>query len=298
MNVLLCGGRGFLGRHIAAALVRAGHTVQSVSRHGRPAVDFTQATSAAYWHPLLNGVDAVVNAVGVLRDSTRAPMSAIHAAAPRALADACAHAGVRRVVHISALGIDGNPTRYASTKREADQHWLALTDSGQLDATVLRPSLVFGPEGDSTRLFLALARLPVLPLPRPVLRARVQPLHAGDLAEAVTRLVSAPSPCPGLLPLGGPSVLTLGHYIASLRAQLGQRPARMWPLPEALTWLSARLGDAIPLVPWCTETLSLLATDNVTDGQHLKQLLGRAPLAPERFVSTLISKPEQPPARM
>jgi hypothetical protein len=72
----------------------------------------------------------------------------------------------------------------------------------------------------------------------------------------------------------------------------------MWPLPEALTWLSARLGDAIPLVPWCTETLSLLATDNVTDGQHLKQLLGRAPLAPERFVSTLISKPEQPPARM
>ncbi|PAT30760.1 NAD-dependent epimerase/dehydratase family protein, partial [Vandammella animalimorsus] len=95
-TVLLCGANGFIGRHIAQALRRAGWQVRAASRHSSPAVDFTQASTPAHWAPLLHGVQAVVNAVGLLRDSRARPMALVHDAAPRALFDACAAHGLRR----------------------------------------------------------------------------------------------------------------------------------------------------------------------------------------------------------
>lgn len=287
MNVLLCGASGFVGRHIQAALHAAGHRVRAASRRSQPPVDFAHALHARDWQAHLHGVDAVVNAVGVLRDSRRQPMQALHDAAPRALFDACAQAGVRRVLHVSALGIDGNPTLYARSKRAADAHLLALTGSGALDGVVLRPSLVFGREGDSSRLFMALARLPLLALPRPVQQGRVQPVAVRELAEVVARLIAQPAPQArrGLLELGGPRALTLAAFIATLRAQLGHTPARTWTLPDALTRLSARVGDRISVSPWCSETLALLATDNVTPDTPIAALLGRAATPPEQLLA-------------
>ena len=114
MNILLTGSTGFVGRTVAAALTRAGHQVHGgVSpRHRSPGalqvpMDFARDTSAQAWLPRLAGIDAVVNAVGVLRDSRARPIDAVHQHTPVALFDACAQAGVRRVVHISALGIEG-----------------------------------------------------------------------------------------------------------------------------------------------------------------------------------------------
>ncbi|MFV0681028.1 NAD-dependent epimerase/dehydratase family protein [Ottowia sp.] len=284
MNILLCGAHGFIGRHVHAALLAAGHRVTALGRHTTPALDFTHATAPADWLPHLAGMDAVVNTVGVLRDTRRRPMHAVHDAAPRALFDACAQTGLRRVLHVSALGIVGNPTLYARSKQAADAHLLALTKAGQLDGTVLRPSVVFGPQGQSSQLFLALARLPVLLLPHAVQTARVQPLAVRELAEAVAHLLEPPH-CTGLMELGGPRALTLAELIASLRQQLGHRPARVATLPDALTTLSVRCGDLLPVVPWCTETLTLLATDNVTDPATLRQLLGRPTTAPEQLLT-------------
>lgn len=286
MRILVCGGTGFIGRHIVQALRAAGHEPVLRSRHTTPALDYVQATDAGAWRAHLEGIDAAVNAVGVLRDSATRPMATVHDAAPRALFDACAEAGVRRVVHISALGIEGNPTRYASTKRAADAHLLALTQAGRLDGTVVRPSVVFGAGGNSSQLFLTLARLPVLLLPRPVQRARVQPVAVRDLAEAVARLVQE-SAHPGIVELGGPRALPLGELIASLRAQQGHGPARVGTLPDWATQASARAGDWVPVSPWCSETLALLATDNVTDPRTLAALLGRPGVAPEQLVATL-----------
>ena len=283
MNVLLCGASGFVGRHIQAALAARGHQVRCVGRHGQPVLDFRRALHADDWLPHLDGQNAVVNAVGVLRDSRRQPMAAVHDAAPRALFDACTQAGVRRVLHISALGIDGNSTLYARSKLAADAHLLTLTQAGQLDGVVLRPSVVFGLRGQSSRLFLALARLPVLCLPRPVRRARVQPLAVGELAEVVVHLVAATAPR-GLIELGGPRALGLADFVAALRQQLGHGPARVVGLPDALTTLSARLGDWVPIAPWCSETLALLAQDNVTEPRTLRDLLGREPTPPESLL--------------
>ena len=280
MKVLLCGATGFIGRHVQAALNAAGHEVVSCSSAAAPqpnriTVDFAQDTQPQTWLPRLGGIDAVINAVGVLRDTRRRPIHPIHTATPIALATACAQAGIRRFVQVSALGIEGSPTQYARTKLAAEEHLLKLTDADQLDAVILRPSIVFSRGGDSSQLFMNLARLPALLLPQAVLSARVQPVAVTELADVVAKLVSPDNTVAGVLPCVGPQATTLGDFIASLRLQQGRSRAWVAPLPDALTRLSARLGDAVPASPWCSESLAMLAQDNVSDPRPFQAVLGR-----------------------
>ena len=291
MNILLCGARGFIGSHIHQALLAAGHEVRVAGtvRHRDPAVipvDFTRDTHASNWLDRLEGIDAVVNAVGILRDSRQRPMRAIHTDTPKALFDACAQAGIRRVIQVSALGVDQGHTPYAITKLAADQHLLALTEAGKLNGLVIRPSIVFGRAGASSQLFLNLARLPLLVLPQAVLTAQVQPVAVQDLAEAVAQLVDHPERC-GVLTATGPTPLPLAAFIASLRRQLGHAPARVWALPEPLTRLSARLGDLVPASPWCSDTLAMLGQDNVGPAQALQDILDHPTVAPEHMVARM-----------
>jgi uncharacterized protein YbjT (DUF2867 family) len=280
MNVLVIGARGFVGAATCARLRAAGHrVVEAVSaRHGggadRLVVDLAADRAPAAWLPRLAGIDAVVNAAGVLRDRAGRPIAAIHAEAPIALFEACAEAGVRRVVQVSALGIAGVDIAYARTKRAADARLAELTRAGRLDGVVVQPSLVFGAGGASSRLFLALARLPALLLPRPVLHAQVQPVAVGELAQVLAALVEAPA-VPAVVAAVGPQAVTLAGFIASLRAQAGRAPARVGALPDALARLGARLGDAVPVAPWCSETLALLGQDNTAAPQAFERLLGR-----------------------
>ena len=175
MHILLTGSTGFIGQTLRQALERAGHQVHGgVSPHRAPAapgqvpMDFARDTTPEAWLPRLQGIDAVVNAVGVLRDSAARPIDAVHQHTPCALFQACARAGVRRVVQISALGIEDSATRYARTKLAAEACLRSLADTDQLDPVVLRPSVVFGKGGDSSALFMNLARLPVALFPGPV----------------------------------------------------------------------------------------------------------------------------------
>ncbi|MDO4708964.1 MAG: NAD-dependent epimerase/dehydratase family protein [Pseudomonadota bacterium] len=285
-TILLCGANGFIGRHIHARLRQAGFQVKTASRHGETRIDFRRATTAGHWLDALHGVDAVINAVGILRDNPGQPMAMIHDAAPRALFAACAQLGIRRVLQISALGVTEGDTAYARSKRAADTHLLALNAQGQLDGIVLRPSLVFGMDGDSTRLFLRLAKLPLLPLPKAVIRAQVQPLAVWELAEVCSRLLQDKHDT-GVLELAGPQALGMGEYIACLRQQLGKTtPASVLPLPDAITRVAARIGDALPFSPLFSEALQLLARDNRSEAGHLARLLHRPPCAPDAFIST------------
>lgn len=311
MNILLLGAGGFIGRAVLQALQDDGHTVHCGVSAQRPtqaprtvATDFAHDTRAGVWLPRLQGIDAVVNTVGVLRDSRSRPIAAVHRDTPIALFDACAQAGVHRVVQVSALGIEHNATDYASTKRAADEHLLALDAKGVLQATVVRPSVVFGRGGASSALFMQLARLPVVSLPRPVLQAQVQPLAVDDLARAVARLLSPPAqnapqhgtptpmptPTPSVMPCTGPLAMPLARFIASLRQQCGLPPARVLTLPDWLTRLSARAGDLVPVVPWCSETLALLQQDNVGDANILRRLMGREPVHPDQMVAAAWSR--------
>lgn len=293
MHILLTGSTGFIGRTVGAALTQAGHTVHggvSPAHRGASALqvpmDFAHDTRAATWLPRLKGMDAVVNAVGVLRDTRARPIDAVHRDTPRALFDACAQAGVRRVVHISALGIEGSTTRYAQTKMAAETHLQALAAQGALQPAVLRPSAVYGKGGDSSALFMNLARLPVALFPGPVLDARVQPVSVHDLAAAVVALLGPAIQHTGVIECTGPAALTMGDFIASLRQQLGHRPAAVLRMPQLLTQISARLGDAVPASPWCSETLAMLGSDNVGNPAAFEQLLGRPGVHYSQLVAT------------
>ena len=289
MRILICGGTGFVGRQVAQTLALAGHEPVIRSRHSSPALDFSRALSADAWLPQLQGVDAVINTVGALRDTPTQSLDMLHTAAPVALFDACAQAGIRRVVQVSALGVDHGDTRYASTKRAADEHLLALNAAGRLDGVIARPSIIFGAGGASTNLFLALARSPILLLPQAVRSSRIQPIAVRDLADVLVHLVARDTPC-GIVELGGPDPLTMDELIASLRAQMGLHPARVCDLPQWVSVAGAKFGDCFSALPWCSETLALLEKDNVTDARALSDLLEHPPVPPQQLYATLSDK--------
>ncbi len=158
MHVLLTGANGFIGRHLLARLTAAGHRVVPAVR--RPAeadrllpappasiaVDLNRDTRVEDWLPRLAGIDAVVNCAGVLQGRRGQSIAAIHDAAPRALFAACARAGVRRVVQISAISAEAAAgTDYARTKRAAEECVLAA-NAPAFRTTAIRPRALIGPD--------------------------------------------------------------------------------------------------------------------------------------------------------
>lgn len=273
-RILVLGGGGFIGRHVVQHLQAQGHQVRVGVRHaaaGDIAVDMRRDLRPEDWMARLVGVDVVINTVGVLRS---ADIAAIHHHAPVALFEACARAGVPRVLQLSALGIDGVDRPYATTKRAADEHLWRMTDAGRLAGVVVRPSLVLGPGGASTQLFQRMAQCPVLPLPRLAFEVLTQPIAVHHLAALMARLATAAQP-PHLLNAVGPDPLTVAELVARLRAQAHRRPARLIQLPDAVAQLSARLADGLPFTPWGMDTLSLLQHHPTVDAGPTHQWLGQ-----------------------
>ncbi len=280
MNILICGADGFLGAAIAAALQARGHTVlRGVHRPRLPGdvtVDYRRDLAPDDWLPRLAGVDAVVNAVGILREREPDDFDRIHCRAPAALFRACALAGIRRVVQISALG--AAPTDYLRSKHAADQ--VLLTESAQ--GVVLRPSLIFGENGTSTRFFLMLASLPIHFIPGGT--GRLQPVHVDDVAAAVARLLEIDTPAERIVPLVGPRRLSYAEWLAGYRAGMGLAPAWRIPLPAGLMTLTARLAGLVPASLLCADTWTMLRADNTADPAPAEKLLQRPLRAPEDFI--------------
>lgn len=295
-TVLLCGGQGFIGQALARQLRAHGMRVIAASRRSQPPLQLGKMQQPADWLPYLQGVDMVINAVGSLRDQPGpegASLEALHHTGPQALFEACAQAGVRRVMQLSALGVEDNDTAYARTKRAADSRLLALTAQGQLDGIVVRPSIVMGAQGASTQLFMRLALLPVLVLPAVMQQRLIQPVAVDELAEVMVRLLQ--SPTTGIVPLGGPKRLSMAQMIDSLRQQAGRSKAVQLRLPDWATQASARLGDAVPTSPWCSASLQLASLDNCCDPAPMAQWLGRAPTDPAQMLA-LIRSPAATPS--
>jgi uncharacterized protein YbjT (DUF2867 family) len=260
MRILLTGATGFIGSRILAALQLRGHEVWCAGRRPPPqavgwlAIDFRRAVRPAQWRPLLENVDVVINAVGIFREQGDQRFAELHDAAPRALFTACADAGVRRVVQLSALGVEQRVTAYQCSKHAADAHLRTLP----LDGVVVQPSLVFGADGDSAARLLTLASLPLMLLPDGG-HQKVQPVHVEDVAEAVCNLVESPLTSTGgrSVPLVGPQALTL-----HLAARLGRHRGGLLD-PDAVTML--RQGSTGP-------------------STAMALLLGRLPREPAEFL--------------
>lgn len=277
MNILLTGASGFVGRNLHTRLLALGHSIRCASR--RSGFDFRRMLSPDDWAPHLAGIDAVINAVGIIGETWRQKFETLHARAPIALFRACADAGVRRVVQISALGADHTAfSPYHLSKRAADDFLRTL----DLDWFVLRPSLIFGRGGTSAELFIRLARLPRIPVIGDGLQG-LQPIHIGDLVATVVRCLAA-SETRQTIDVAGADTIAFGDWLQSMRLAQGLPPAPLLHIPYRLAMaLSHAARHVLPLLQ--ADTLRMLRAGYHADHRPLARFLGREPAAPtaERF---------------
>jgi NADH dehydrogenase len=283
--VLVLGGTGFIGRHVVAALAARGHEVRIGTR--RPArarrrlaaalhgcelreVHFERLAKRGDWHTLLAGCEAVVNAVGILRERGSETYDRVHHGAPAALAAACALAG-RRLVHVSALGL--SPAARSGFLRSKLAGERAIAASGA-PYSIVRPSLLDGEGGYGAAWLRWFARWPLHFVPADA-RGRIAVLHVTDLAEAIAALCEKPASAQWReVELGGIAAPTMSEYLIALRT----RPALRVAVPAWLARVVSHVCDALHFSPFSFGHLELLRQDNVPRPNSLPALLGRAPL--------------------
>jgi len=291
MRVLLLGATGTIGARLQTALVAAGHQVVGVVRRApREAVPGCSwreldvaRLSRADWREQLDGIDAVVNTIGIFREPRgSAGFDTLHHTLPSMLFAACVEAGVPHAVHFSALGADPQaPTEFLRSKGRGDAQVLALP----LHALVLRPSLVFAPEGASSQALLALAALPLQPRPAGG-RQPVQPVHVDDAVAAVLAWVGSanPTPRPQCIELVGPHPLALRDYLEALRRAMGLGAAPGFDIPSAWVALMARVGDRLRASLLDTPAWTMLSRGSTASPDDTVALLKRPPRPVERFI--------------
>ncbi len=276
--VAVIGGTGFVGRHVIKHLADAGFTLRVIARHAPSAVhlkpmglpgqialiaaDITQPKSMA---AALEGVDAVVNLVGILYERGRQQFSAIHAQGAEALAKLARQKGVKHFVSISAIGVDKSiNAKYARTKATGEK----AVRSAFPEATILRPSIVFGPEDNFFNQFARLgAMAPALPLIGGG-HTRFQPVYAGDVGRAVLAALQRPEAAGKTYELGGPEVMSFHAVLNRIAAITGNRPCLI-PLPFDLVMAGAFFTEWLPVPPLTRDQVRLLKSDNVVSPEAL-----------------------------
>ena len=270
--VTVFGGGGFVGRYVVEILLRSGVRVRVASRNPRRdyfiqplaqvgQLGFVEAyvTNADSVRRAINGASAVINLVGIFGRR----MPAVHVGGAKHIADAASDAGAEALVHISAIGADPkSPSNYGRTKSEGE---LAVRKAFP-KATIIRPSLVFGPEDNLTNRFAGLARL--LPI-MPVIAAgrKFQPVYVRDLAQAIATAALDPRKHGGTTyELGGPQVLTMKELHLAILELSGQEAALV-DMPDVFASLLSRFGW-LPGAPLTRDQWLMLGRDNVQSGEH------------------------------
>ena len=276
-RIAVLGGTGFVGRSLCEHLVReAGARVQIVVPTRRAAhanavrplpgleVVVADLHDDRALLRLLSGCDAVVNLVAILHGS-QAEFERVHVALPQRLARTCSALGLRRVVHVSALGVGAppEPSRYLRTKAAGEA---ALKAAQGLDLTLLRPSVIFGAQDRFLNLFAELQALaPVVPLAGA--GARFQPVWVDDVARAIVQCLARPDSIGRTYECAGPQVLTLADLVRAAGRWSGH-PRPVLPLPGALARLQAFAMECLPGVPLMSrDNLDSMRVPNVATGQ-------------------------------
>ncbi len=272
------GGSGFIGRYVVKRLAARGEVI---------AVGCRNAEAAKYLKPLgdvgqivplnvgigdetllpafLAGNDSLVNCVGILREGGAQTFELVHHSGPARLARLAREAGVDRFVHISAIGADPrSSSAYARTKAAGEQ---AVRDAFPT-VTVLRPSVVFGPEDQFFNRFAAMATIsPVLPLIGGG-ETRFQPVYVGDVADAIVKCFEDPATAGRIYELGGPKIYTFREVLELVLSEIG-RKRRFVDLPFGVATFQARLMSILPSPPLTPDQVELLKSDNIVSSGAL-----------------------------
>ena len=284
--VTVFGGSGFLGRHVVRALARRGYRIRVAVRRPdlcgylRPMgrVGQIHAVQANLRYPdsvaaAVRDADIVVNLVGILFERGRQRFDAIQAVGAETVARAASAVGAP-LVHVSAIGADAqSPSHYARAKAEGERRVLAANSV----VTIVRPSIVFGPEDDFFNRFAALARMaPALPLVGGG-HTRLQPDFAGDVGEAIAKAVDGDTKPSTIYELGGPDTRSFKELMAFVLATI-ERRRLLVPVPFALMKFQAAFLQFLPKPPITPDQVELLKRDNVVsdaakrDGRTLEGL--------------------------
>ena len=287
MKILLLGATGFVGRHLNSALSKAGHKIIRGVRHPAQdsdiAVDFIKDTDKAIWLTRLEGIDAVINVIGILRDSAAQPMRKVHEQTPLALFAACQEIGIKRIVQGSALGVDqGIETLYFQTRRAPEAFLRALPEDFRY--LINRPSVIYGEDGASAKMFRLQASLPLITLPAGG-RQRLQPVHIDDICQGVVNWLGDVKAESQTVACVGADATDLRGMLDSYRQQLGKSPALHISVPYSLVKLAATIGDYVPASPLASDTLTMLMAGNTADPAAFTGLLGRPPQSYRTFIS-------------
>lgn len=301
MRILLVGASGFIGRHLAAALRDAGHAITGAGRNtpatlpatapsgahagnvagntaGWCTLDYAALDTPAAWLPHIDGFDAVIHCIGVLR-ADDATFERLHHAIPAALFSACAQAGVGRVIHLSALGSTPDAaTPYWRSKGRGD----AALRATPLAYTIVRPSLVYGGDSASSRLFRALATMPLLAMPAD---GGVQPVHIDDLCAAVAALLRPEHAHLRELDATGPRALPMRDYLACLRRGMAAGSVVTLPLPVTVARAAAAIAALHPSSPLTPDALTMLEHGNTADATAMRTLVGTSLRDPATFAA-------------
>jgi NADH dehydrogenase len=294
------GGSGFVGRYVVQRLAARGDVVPVGCRHAEDAkflmtfglvgqiaaVDVT-IDDEQLLPAFLAGNEAVVNCVGILQEGGAQTFERVHHLGPARMARLAREAGVARLVHISAIGADPrSPSAYARTKAAGEA---AVRDAFPT-ATILRPSVVFGPEDQFFNRFAGIAMIsPLVPLIGGG-QTRFQPVFVGDVADAVLKCLEDPATAGRTYELGGPKTYTMRELIELLLAEI-RRKRVLVDLPFGAAELQARLMSILPRPPLTVDQVELLKRDNVvSSGALTLAALGIAPTAVEGILPSYLDR--------
>ena len=269
--VTVFGGAGFIGRHLVERLAQAGATLRVVTRDPdragflRPMGDVGQiailphAEDEAGVRRLIEGSTGVVNLLGILFERRSGDFMAVHRDMAERIAKAARAAGVRRLVHMSAIGADPNgEALYAQSKGLGE----AAVKAAFPAVSIIRPSIVFGP-GDG--FFSRFAQMSVLSPFLPLIdggKSRFQPVYVGDVAEAITRCLESDAHQGQTFELGGPKARTFAELLRYILETVNRRRLLL-PLPSSIARVQARFFELLPTPPLTRDQLKLLNKDNV-----------------------------------
>jgi uncharacterized protein YbjT (DUF2867 family) len=291
--VLLLGGSGFVGRHLASQLAAAGRRVIVPTRRRErskhlillPTVDVVEADihDVATLQGLVRRAETVVNLVGILHEGHKGDFVRAHVDLARNVVDACHAAGVSRLLHMSALGADPQgPSRYLATKGEAE----AIVAASGLAWTIFRPSVIFGREDRFLNLFARVEQLlPIIALACP--HARFQPVFVGDVARAFMRSSADDATHGQRYPLCGPTIYTLRELVAYVGELTGHRRPIIG-LGSTLSMLQARVMEWLPGPLLSRDNVHSMQVDSVC-GCEFPARFGFAPEALEAVAPEYLS---------
>lgn len=271
--VAVFGGSGFLGRYVVRALAQQGYRIRVAVRRPNLANFLTpmgqvgqiqlvkaNVLDPAQIAPVVSGAEAVVNLVGILKQTGRQRFVRLHRDAAAEVAKAAMRTDAATFVHVSALGATpSSSSLYARTKAEGEQRVRETFPA----ATVFRPSLLFGPEDNFFNRFAGLARyLPFLPLIGGG-ATRFQPVYVGDAAAAIARAVSDPADTRGRsYELAGPTVYSFKHLMELILRETCRERALL-PIPFPVASAAASLASLTPFAPLTPDQVRLLRSDSV-----------------------------------